>query len=194
MGLRGATKDYYDPKNSFLNDVIARREGIPVSLGILYIAIGARAGIALGGTGVPMHFIVRAIEPSPACFVDVYAGGRIVTEQRCRVVLNQALRLRGGFRPEMLETVPNRAIITRLLTNLKMNYLNGLKFEKAIAILNLLVIANPGAYALLRERGLAHYRLGEGLLARQDLEAYLDQEDSPDDAAEVEAYLRQIGR
>lgn len=192
MGLHGAAQNYYDPRNSFLNDVIERREGIPVSLGILYMSIGARAGIALGGTGVPMHFIVRAIEPNPPLFIDVYSGARVVTQEKCREVLDRALRLRGGFQPEMLETIPNRSVITRLLTNLKMIYLNALKYDKAVDILDLLVIANPDVPPLLRERGLARYRLGEGPLAREDLEAYLDQEEEPDDAAEIRGYLRRI--
>ena len=63
-GLKGASENYYDPKNSFLNEVIDRKLGIPVSLGVLYMAVGARAGIALGGTGMPMHFLVLAATAS----------------------------------------------------------------------------------------------------------------------------------
>lgn len=192
IGLHGATEDYYDPRNSFLNEVLERRTGIPVSLSILYLAVGARAGVALGGTAVPMHFLVRVLGVKPTLFVDCYNLGKVMTEEQCREGIRRMTRGRVPFRPEMLNLVSNGQILTRLLTNLKMIYLNGMQYEKGLSILDRLVVLNPGEPGFLRERGIVRYRLGRGDLAREDLQAYLDSEIEPDDADAIRNLLRRI--
>lgn len=192
FGLRGASKNYYDPRNSYLNEILERKIGIPVSLAILYMSVGHRAGVALAGTAVPMHFLVRVLGVQPPHFVDVFGRGRILSQERASVGIGQMLRGKIEFEEDMLDVVSNRAVITRLLTNLKMIYLNAMKFYKAVQVLDRIIVANPWEPTLLRERGLVRFRLGQSDLARVDLERYLDEADEPEDAGEIRNILRRI--
>lgn len=193
LGLRGAQDHYYDPKNSFLNEVLERKLGIPISLSILYMSVGARAGIALGGASMPMHFLVRVLGVHPPVFVDCYGLGRILGEEECREAVRLMTRGRLAFEPEMLEVASNAAVLTRLLTNLKMIHMNELQYGKALPILDRLLILNPGESVLLRERGIVRFRLGQGELARIDLQNYLQAEVNPPDATEIRNLLKRIG-
>lgn len=193
LGLRGATENYYEPRNSFLNDVIDRKLGIPVSLSVIYMAVGARAGIALGATDVPMHFLVRVLGVKPLRFVDCYSGGRLLTIDHVQEVLRRISRGRLEFSEQMLAVVSNRAVLTRMLTNLKQIYVNALNYKKALPILDRLLVLDPTHPPALRERGLVHYRLGQRDPARRDLQHYLDSGKNPTDAAEIRKLLRRIG-
>lgn len=191
-GLVGANDDYYDPRNSYLHEVIDRRIGIPVSLSVLFMSVGARAGVPLAGTAVPMHFLVRVLGVRPPIFVDCFNSGRLLTVEQCREGLQRISNGQIPFSEGMLDTVSNRAVLIRVMTNLKMIYLNAMAFDKALRILDRLIIADPGEAGLRRERGLVHYRLGQDSEARQDLEEYLEQENEPVDAQEIRDLLRRI--
>ncbi len=194
LGLRGATEtDYYDPRNSFLNRVLERKLGIPISLSIVYMIVGSRAGIALGGTAMPMHFLVKVLGIQPPLFVDCYNQGRILTVEQCKEGVKTMSRGQIPFRDEMLDIVSNGAVLSRLLTNLKMIYLNALQYAKALPILDRLLVLNPSVNSLLRERGLVRYNLEQFDLARQDLKDYLATESDPPDAQEIRNLLRKIG-
>ena len=193
LGMRGAEKNYYDPRNSFLNQVIERKVGIPVSISILYLSVGARAGIALGGTAMPMHFLVRVLGTKPPLFVDCYNKGKLLGEQECLEALRRLSKGRIEARGEMLEVIPNRVVLTRLMTNLKMIYFNTMKFDKALPILDRLLVLSPEESSLLRERGLVRYRLGQADLAREDLTGYLDGGEEPADARAIRKLLRRLG-
>ncbi len=192
-GLRGAEEDYYDPRNSFLNDVLARRLGIPVSLSIVYMSVGARAGVPLAGTAMPMHFLVRVLGVRPPRFVDCYNRGALLTEEDCRERLRRASAGRFRFAPEALAPISNAAVLTRLLSNLKLIYLNGLQYGKAAPILDRLILLNPDEASFLRERGIVNYRLGRRDLARSDLQDYLQHEGAASDAEAIRNLLRRIG-
>lgn len=193
FGLSGANDDYYDPRNSYLHEVLDRKAGIPVSLSVAYMGVGSRAGIPLAGTGMPMHFLVRVLGVRPPAFVDCFGAGRLLSAEQCSEGLQRISRGRIPFSPEMLEPVSNRAVLVRVLTNLKMIYLNALAFEKALHVLDRLIIAEPEEAHLVRERGLVFYRLGRDAEARHDLEFYLDSEDEPADAQEIRDLLKRIG-
>lgn len=192
LGLKGAQDSYYDPRNSFINDVMERKVGIPISISIIYMAIGARAGIALGGTSMPMHFLVRVLGLKEPKFVDCYNGGHVVSRSECEEAVRLMSRGQIGFRDEMLDVIPNSAVITRLLTNLKMIYQNTLQYVKVLPILDRLLILNPSETGLLRERGIARYKLGHGNLARQDLQDYLQTAIEAPDADEIRNLLKRI--
>jgi regulator of sirC expression with transglutaminase-like and TPR domain len=194
LGLAGAAENYYDPRNSFLNDVLERKIGIPVSLSIAYMSVGARAGIALGGTAIPRHFLVRVLGESPPLFIDVYGKGRIMDLETCKQAVRRMFRGRIELHPEMFQIVSNAAIITRLLMNLKMIHLNRKQYASVIPILDRMILVDPADTALLRERGIVRYQLGQPELARRDLERYLAAARNPDDAHDIRALLRKIGR
>lgn len=193
LGLQGATRNYYDPRNSFLNDVIERKVGIPVSLSILYLSVGARAGIALGGTAVPRHFLVRLLGVAPPIFIDVYGRGRMMDLETCQESVRRMFQGQIELHPEMFETVSHASIITRLLTNLKMIYLNSMRYAAVVPILDRMILINPMEPGLLKERGLVRFRLGQAQEARSDLERYLDEAREPEDAQDIRNLLRRIG-
>lgn len=192
-GLTGATKYYYDPRNSFLNDVLERKVGIPVSLSILYMSVGARAGIALAGTAIPRHFLVRVLGVQPPQFIDVFSKGRIMDLETCQAAVRRMFRGQIELHDGMFETVSNAAVISRLLTNLKMIYLNSMRYAAVVPILDRMILINPAEPALLKERGLVRFRLGHAPEARRDLELYLQESGNPEDESDIRELLRRIG-
>lgn len=116
VGFRGNHDDYYDPKNSYLNDVLARRLGIPITLSLLYIEVGRRLGIPLVGVGMPGHFLVhhRDVED---LFIDPFFGGILLSEDECAERLEEITGMQ--LRREHLAPVTNRAFLTRMLRNLQ---------------------------------------------------------------------------
>lgn len=190
--IRGDRKNYYDPRNSFVHEVLERRAGIPVSIGILYMGVGARAGVALGGTALPMHFVVRVLGVDPPRFVDCFNGGRLLSAGAC---LKGVSKLAGGAietDASMLDVVANASVLTRFLTNLRLIYFNLRQYDKGLAVLDRLLVLNPMEPSLMRERGLVRFRLGKSDLARRDLLAYLDRESDADDAPQIRELLRKM--
>src|SRR5438445_11102873 len=92
-GFRGNTVDYYDPRNSFLNDVLDRRTGIPISLSTVYMAVGRRAGVPVQGVGLPGHFVVRVTTAGGEALVDPFHDGAVLTLEDCQERLD---RIYGG--------------------------------------------------------------------------------------------------
>lgn len=192
FGLRAAEDNFYDPNNSFLNLVLERKRGIPITLSVVYMSVGARAGIALAGADVPMHFLVRVLGVEPPEFVDCYNHGKIMSEEEVRGRITRLLRGKAPFKDSMLEVVSNCRVISRLLNNLRVLYSNSMQFELLLPVLNRLFVLDPYQASLLRQRGIVYHRLGHNDLARQDLENYLASEIEPDDADGVRRFLRKI--
>ena len=196
LHLRGARDgiggNYYDPCNSFPHTVIERGVGIPIALSIILISVGARAGIALGGAGMPLHFLVRVLGLRPPMMIDCYDGGRLLDERACAETLRILSQGRISFRREMLDIVPNTDVLTRYLTNLKLIYYDDERYIKAVAVLDRLIVLNPDMLELTCERGKVFYRLGQGEDARRDLETYLEMAGNPPDAVEVRELLKKI--
>lgn len=192
LGLTGAGDDYYDPRNSYLDQVLERRRGIPISLSVLLMSVGARAGVSLGGASLPFHFLVRVLGVQPPIFVDPFDGGRFLTLEECEERVHRMGRGRIRFEPGMADIASNGEILTRMLNNLKSIHLNALEYAKVLPILDRLLVLNPEAGPLFRERGLVLYRLGERGAARRDLRDYLAATADPPDAKEILGLLRRI--
>jgi regulator of sirC expression with transglutaminase-like and TPR domain len=191
-GIQGARDDYQDPRNSFLNEVIERKVGLPIALGVLLMGVGARAGIALGGVSLPMHFVVRVLGVRPPLFIDGYDGGRLLTEEACRRLVATLGRGHITFHGAMLDVISNAAILTRMLNNLRLVYQQQGRPDRLLAALNRLLILNPGDTAMTRDRGLLHYELGQTDAARRDLSNYLDQPVAPPDEQAIRDLLRRM--
>ena len=123
LGFRGNANDYYDPDNSYLNRVIERRLGIPISLSVLYIEISEQAGLPACGVGFPGHFLVRHDLPEGAVMVDVFAGARVLSQEELeyRLLPYAGGDLRGASRllPAQLAAAEPRVILARMLRNLR---------------------------------------------------------------------------
>ncbi|MFN0093052.1 MAG: SirB1 family protein [Acidimicrobiales bacterium] len=121
LGFTGNTAAYYDPRNSFLNDVIERRTGIPITLAVVMIEVGRRIGVGLDGVGMPGHFLVRT-RAEPVEFVDVFAGGRRMDAAGAQQVFAALAPPGAPWDPAYLNPVDSRAILARILGNLKGRY------------------------------------------------------------------------
>ena len=121
LGFHGNRADYYDPRNSFLNEVMRRRTGIPISLGVLTIAIGQRTGYEFEGIGLPGHFLLRD-RNDPEVFIDVFAGGALLDAQGCEELFHQITGGNKGFHPAFLAPVEHSSIMERMLGNLRAIY------------------------------------------------------------------------
>jgi regulator of sirC expression with transglutaminase-like and TPR domain len=119
LGFSGNVKRYYDPANSFLNEVVRRRRGLPITLSVLGIEVGRRIGLRLEGVGMPGHFLLRH---GPETYVDPFAAGRIMDREECVERFHAVNGPRLPFDPAYLEPVDRRAILARMLNNLKSVY------------------------------------------------------------------------
>src|SRR5262245_51152541 len=118
MGFRGNTQQYYDPCNSYLNQVLDRRTGLPITLSIVAIAVGARAGLDVGGIGLPGHFIARASDGTDTQLFDPFHGGRLLSVEECERQVQQFVGQPFTASAADLQPAPPGAIVVRLLTNL----------------------------------------------------------------------------
>jgi regulator of sirC expression with transglutaminase-like and TPR domain len=195
-GLRGNRDDYYDPRNSFLNDVLDRKLGIPITLSVVYLDVARRVGFPVAGTGMPGHFLLKHYEcGSGEIVIDAFNRGRIVGNVECQRQLDEIYSGKVELRPEFLKAVSHREILTRMLNNLRQIYFTQGNFRKGLVIFDLLLLIPPLCPDLLRERGLVRLNLDQVLGAAQDLGAYLqarpDAEDS-DDVRQTLDMLRQL--
>jgi regulator of sirC expression with transglutaminase-like and TPR domain len=121
MGFSGDSDDYSDPRNSFLDQVLDRRLGIPISLSVLMIEVGRRVGVALEGVGMPGHFLVRPTA-DPEVVIDPFHGGRMLDAEQCVALFSTLFGTTATISPARLEGARPRAILARMLANLKNSY------------------------------------------------------------------------
>ena len=186
-GFRGNAEDYYDPRNSFLNDVLDRRTGIPISLAVVYMEVARRAGLQVEGVNFPGHFLVRC----QGLIIDAFHGGAILSEDACRVLLRRHEGEDATLEPHLSGHASKRQILARMLVNLKQVYVQMNSFPQARDITALLLAIDPTATHELRDRGLIAYHLNDFSSALRDLQAYLDLSPAkPADDEERKDYAR----
>ena len=189
-GFRGNQEDYYDPRNSFLNEVLDRKKGIPITLSVLYMEVGRRIGLKIEGVGMPGHFIVKCKHNGAEIFVDAFGRGEILLEEGCQRKLTQLHGEDFPFNRSYLDAVNYTQILTRMLHNLKAIYWNQQNYAKALGVIEKLLLINPTAAAEIRDRGFAHYQLNHLSPAIKDWSRYLELRPSAPDAAEVSKTLK----
>jgi regulator of sirC expression with transglutaminase-like and TPR domain len=121
LGFRGNTQDYWDPRNSFLNDVLDRRCGIPISLAVLAMSVGRRLGVPLSGVAMPGHFLLRD-RVDPDLFVDPFAAGARLDRRGCEAAFRSVHGAEAIFRDEFLLPVDVPVIVARMLANLRIAF------------------------------------------------------------------------
>jgi regulator of sirC expression with transglutaminase-like and TPR domain len=178
LGFSGNREHYDDPRNSFLNEVLDRRLGIPISLAAVYLEIGRRAGVRLEGINFPGHFLVRAPADSAGprtedVIIDPFHAGALLSEVDCRHLLREQLGEDVAFDHALFATATRQQIVVRMLVNLKRLYVRMRSFPQARAIADLLLAVDPSALSELRDRGLLAYHMEDFAAALKDLEAYL---------------------
>jgi regulator of sirC expression with transglutaminase-like and TPR domain len=189
LGFTGNRTEYYDPRNSFLNEVIDRRMGIPITLSLVYLAIAERIGFPMIGVNMPGHFLIRPAVEEMEVFVDPFHQGEILFAQDCEDLLVKVFDRRVELRPEYIESVGNRQFLGRLLTNLKVIYINQKSFSKALDALDRILLLFPDSALELRDRGVLNYRLNHYTAARHDFQQYLAIAPTAEDAQLIREIL-----
>jgi len=197
LGFWGNAEDYYDPRNSYLNEVLDRRTGIPITLGILYMELGRRVGLPLEGVSFPGHFLVRLRLRGGTLVLDPFSGGTPQAEDELRRRLDRVVpeQARGGVPlaelplDHFLEPASKRQILSRVLRNLKGIYREADKPERMLEVLNRMLLVSPEASAELRDRGYLYQRLECWRPALKDLTDYLERVPDAPDLDDVRASL-----
>lgn len=193
-GFRGNADQYYDPRNSFLNDVLDRKLGIPITLSTVYVELARRLHLPVAGVGFPGHFLVKYVLSGGEILIDPFHRGAILTEADCRRRLKEMTDDAVAFQPDHLRSVTKRQILSRMLTNLKHIYLRARNFPKALRVMDLLLEVTPEEGVEVRDRGLLLSQVGRLGAALRDLERYLAMNTQAEDAKTIKEHVAGIRR
>jgi regulator of sirC expression with transglutaminase-like and TPR domain len=174
-GFEGNRDRYSDPRNSFLNEVLDRRLGIPITLSMVYLEVGRRLGLNLYGVSFPTHFLVKAVDERGELMIDPFCGGVILGLDEIRARLAEIYNQPVEVHPAMLKAVGPRHILVRLLRNLKAIYVNASDWTRALAVLDRVLLLDPRSLDELAERGALFERLECFQAALDDFQSFLSQ-------------------
>ena len=191
-GLRGNKESYHDPRNSFINDVLDRRLGIPLTLGIILLEVGWRLDLPLEGVNFPGHFLVRYRGAAEHLLIDPFDGGRIRFESQAQEVLDQQYGGVVRMQPAFLRAASKLDMIRRLLVNLKGLYVNVKDDERALSVVERLMLVHPASPGERRDRGMLLLRLGREEEAKEQLRRYLDGAPGAVDARRIRGLVRRL--
>jgi regulator of sirC expression with transglutaminase-like and TPR domain len=190
-GFSGNTRDYYDPKNSFFDEVLTRRTGIPVTLSVLYVEVARRAGIHASPVGFPAHFLVRIDDHDRRLVVDPFHGGGVLEE----VALAELLRRSGSklrYSSDMIAPTPTRHVVARMLMNLRGIYAARGEYSRLMVVLDRLIDLLPDSDEEVRDRGFLLGRLGAPDAAVVDLKHYVERMPHAGDVADVRRWIERF--
>jgi regulator of sirC expression with transglutaminase-like and TPR domain len=174
-GFEGNRDQYGDPRNSFLNEVLERRLGIPISLSVLYIEVGRRLGLKLYGVSFPTHFLVKAVDDRGELIIDPFNEGTILDLDEIRARLQQIYQQPVDVHPDMLKPVGARHILARMLRNLKNIYARGANWQRVLSALDRILMLDPRALEELLERAVLYERMECFSAALDDFQSFLTQ-------------------
>jgi regulator of sirC expression with transglutaminase-like and TPR domain len=193
VGFRGNADDYYDPKNSFVNVVLERKLGIPITLSLVYTEVARRAGVVASGIGFPGHFLVRIeSETGEPVVVDPFGSGRIVGRGALESLSGRDWGRRRRPERKLLAPAEPRAILVRMLMNLKAIYAGRGELARLLVVLSRILELDPDSAVDRRDRGLVAMRLGAPRVAESDLRQYLESAPDAGDVAEIRRILGRV--
>src|SRR4029077_7941305 len=192
LGFHGNTNDYYNPRNSCLNEVLTARTGIPITLSLVYIEIARRLEKPVQGIGLPGHFIVRYDDGLYSTFIDPFHGGRLLRAEECFALAREISHIELEPDAKWLASVGKRDILMRMLRNFGAAYTSRGLTSKAIDVFSLLIRANPDSPEEYRQRGALQVQAGKMIAAKEDLARYLELAQSPEDRARAKEQIQQI--
>ncbi|MFY3741265.1 MAG: regulator of sirC expression with transglutaminase-like and TPR domain [Candidatus Nitrosomirales archaeon] len=192
QAFAGNVQDYYDPRNSYLNDVLAHKTGIPITLSVLYIELARRIGFKLHGVGFPGHFLIKYAEKDLEIVLDPFSKGRILAYEDYQVLLDQLYNGQIKFEKSFLNTVTNEQILIRMLRNLKDAFVYSYDYDKALMTTDMVLSIDQNIAEEFRDRGMIFYykQLYENALS--DLTKYLENKPDANDADNILAIIRDI--
>jgi regulator of sirC expression with transglutaminase-like and TPR domain len=193
-GFRGNAGVYHDPRNSYLNEVLDRRLGIPITLSVLYVVVAQRLGIPAQGVGLPGHFIVSVEGSDGPLFLDPFNGGRQLSVIECARLIELSTGYTGPFQPEWLQPASPLEILVRMLHNLRGVYIQQDNWRMALQVVEHLQIAQPKNTDHLRDLGIIHNQMGSLSSAIGYFERYLVMAPEASDAALVRRNLQETAQ
>jgi len=192
LGFKGNRADYYDPRNSFLNEVLDRRTGIPLTLCIVYMEVGRRCGLRVDGVGFPGHFLCKVILGDGELVVDPFSRGQLLGLEEIKKRLAAAMGNNVKFDSSVLRAARPREILVRMLQNLRSVYSERNDMPRALSAVDRLLLLSPENVRGLRERARLCEQLGGTLAAARDLEKVLQLEPDAADAATLRARVAKL--
>ncbi len=191
-GFRGNAEEYLDPRNSFLNDVLDRKVGIPITLSLVLMEVGRRLGLEIQGIGLPAHFIVGIQIGRSQVLLDPFNGGTLLTADSAQELVSRVLGRRVTLQQEHFTPVSKRQFLTRMLNNLKAIYWRTERWAKVLPVVERLLALEPDASSEIRDRGVVLVKLGEVKRGIADWERYLSLYPQTSDAETVRQHLRRV--
>ena len=192
LRFRGNIDNYYDPRNSYLNEVIDRRMGIPITLAVVYMEVARRIGFPVEGVGLPGHFITRHSDENGEVFIDVFNRGRLLGEVGCADLLASLSRGKMALRPEHLLPTTRKQILTRMLSNILGIYSGTTDYHRALAAIERILLINPDSLSHIRDHGLLLAAAGKTTTALDELERYLTLAPAAPDAEAIREQMKSI--
>ncbi|HXU37041.1 MAG TPA: transglutaminase-like domain-containing protein [Blastocatellia bacterium] len=191
LGFHGNRDSYFDPRNSFLNQVIDRRTGIPITLTVVYMEVARRIGFQIRGVGLPYHFIAKHESETGDVFIDAFNEGRVLDTAGCAELLSEMTGGQEELQPEHLEPVSNKRMLARILLNLLGIY-KGVDPRRALATIERLLLINPNYAPHVRLRGTLLASVGDQTGAIAELERYLMLVPDAEDFDAIKEQIRSI--
>jgi len=189
----GNDEEYDDPRNSFLNDVLERKKGIPITLSLVYMEVARRRRLPVVGVGFPGHFLVKCLGTAGDILIDPYHRGAILTTADCAELLKTHFGAQSELKTEYLLPASNKQILSRMLNNLKGSYFRQANYPKVLTMIELALTINEDPLPDLRDRGMVYFAMARYADAVADLKTYLTRAPSGDsEAKEVLKILHRI--
>lgn len=190
LGFTGNRADYYDPRNSYLNDVLERRTGLPIALSVIVIHMARHLGLPIVGIGLPGHFCVKWQAAANEIVFDPFNGGEILDMPMMEARVRETFHPHAAFEPDWLDAVGAKYILFRMLNNLKTIFMRRGEIRRAWQATDKMLLLDPRATNEIRELGILSLRLGAFRQAAIYLEQYLLSHPDAPDAGEIRALLQ----
>jgi len=187
LGFHGNEDDFFDPRNSCLDQVLERRVGIPITLSVMYMEVARRLAMPVFGISLPRHFVIQFDDGNYSTYIDPFNGGRPITAEECFALAGAKVA-----DPVLLRRATKKEIAIRMLQNLRGVYLRRKDWARAVDTLDLLLVGVPGLSAWYKQRGLLELELKRFQAARRDLEKYLALEPEAADRPEILKQMQAI--
>jgi len=192
LGFAGNAQNYYDPRNSCLNEVLTTRTGIPITLSLVYIEIARRLAKPVFGIGLPGHFVVQYDDGTFRPYIDPFHAGRILTAAECYDLMRQSSGEQFPDDPAALSRVSKQQILRRMINNMRSVYFFRRAHGKALKVLDLLLAANPESADEYKQRSVVMLEMKNYKGARSDLERYLKLAPDSADREQMQKQLRAL--
>ena len=188
----GNEEEYDDPRNSYLNDVLDRKMGIPITLSLIYQEVARRCALPVAGVGFPGHFLVKYLTASGEILLDPYHRGAILSLRDCEEKIKAQFGEEAEFRPSFLQTASTKQILTRMLHNLKGSFFRRNDFPKVLTMIEMALAVEPSSRQEIHDRGLIYFLLRRYSDSMADMRTYLSL--SPSDDAQIRDVRTMIHR